>query len=455
MSVLNEKSAIEEIFKQTIAEAKAKKFGKKKEDDDEKNASDDDENREGGDSDYKDDDKSIDGEEDGKKEEDDEDKKVKKMKKTDKQKAVKEETLAASSLHPAARAVDDPRSLTGSSKSAVMQGMLGLMGTMGAQDMVAFFNKAIAEYGKGKDWGITNQANSNRDSIDMKPSHAVSNKGPKTADSMPVLDDKNNPLKSGKGTMFPVNTNKPVSAVKEDLEAIFSGQDLTEEFKESITTIFEAAVNIKIMTETARLEEEFEARLNEEFNTFTEEVTDKLDSYLDYVVENWMKENEVAIESTLRNELMSEFMEGLKNLFAEHYINVPQEKIDVLEELADKVKTLETRLDETITENASLKQSLAESSAQGIFEELASDLALTQQEKFAALAEGIEFDGDLETYTKKLKIIKENYFKTETTTHESNINEETFEGELNESTKVSNDPNINRYVSAIARSVKK
>jgi hypothetical protein len=166
-------------------------------------------------------------------------------------------------------------------------------------------------------------------------------------------------------------------------------------------------------------------------------------------------ENEVAIESTLRNEIMEEFMDGLKNLFSEHYISVPEDKVDVLEALAEKVNVLEEKLDETISENAALKGTLIEDQARDIFVELASDLALTQQEKFAALAEGIEFDGNLNTYAKKLNIIKENYFRNETTTYSSNIEEETFEGELTESTNRYVDPNVNRYVQAISRNIKK
>ena len=132
------------------------------------------------------------------------------------------------------------------------------------------------------------------------------------------------------------------------IEEMFNGQDLSEEFKDNVATIFEAAVSAKLIAETVRLEEEFETKLAEEIAIFNEEVTSKLDTYLDYCVENWMKENEVAIESTLRNELASEFVEGLKDLFAEHYINVPEDKVDVLEAMAEKVAALEARLDETI-----------------------------------------------------------------------------------------------------------
>jgi hypothetical protein len=166
-----------------------------------------------------------------------------------------------------------------------------------------------------------------------------------------------------------------------------------------------------------------------------------------------MDENKVAIESSLRNELSEEFIEGLKNLFAEHYISVPEEKVNVLEVLADKVNMLESRLDETITENTELKSIILENTIEEITESISSDLALTQKEKFFALVEGIEFDGNLETFEKKAKIIKENYFHIEAAPS-SNIEEETFDGVLTENTKYV-DPHINRYVTALDRTVKK
>jgi hypothetical protein len=331
-----------------------------------------------------------------------------------------EETLAASTLKPGAKSVDaGPQSKLGA-LSAIMSAAGGM-----SKDDLNHFAATMAQFGPGKTYGVGDNSAKNASTIDMK-----GGAGPKTKDAMPKLN------------------------VKEDIDAMFAGQDLSEEFKESVETLFEAAVSARLTLETARLEEQFENKLQEELSVFQEEVNNKLDSYLNYVVEQWMKDNEVAIESTLRNELMEEFMEGLKTLFAEHYINVPQEKVDVLEALAEKVEVLENKLDEVITENTELKGVLAEESAKNIFEELSADLALTQQEKFASLAEGIEFDGNVETYEKKLKIIKENYFKADKASYSSNIEEETFEGELNEST-VNIDPVVNRYVQAIAKTIKK
>ena len=286
------------------------------------------------------------------------------------------------------------------------------------------FNATMAQYGSNKDHGVPDNSAKNSATIDSKLG-----KGPKTKDAMPKLN------------------------VKEDLEPMFDGEDLSEDFKEKAATLFEAAISARMAAETARLEEEYEAKIQEDLSVFQEELTTKIDAYLDYVVEQWMTDNQVAIESALRNEIMEEFIDGLKNLFAEHYIDVPEQKVDVLEALAEKVNALEEKLDETITENTELKGVLAESNARSIFEELASDLALTQQEKFAALVEGIEFDGNFETYEKKLKIVKESYFKNDSNSYSTNFEEETFEGDVGQHVAI--DPQINRYLTALNRTVKK
>jgi hypothetical protein len=278
---------------------------------------------------------------------------------------MEEETLAASTLKPGSKSVSDDKS-----KLGLLSSIMSAAGGMSKDDL-NHFAATMSQFGPNKDYGVGDNSKKNAATIAMK----------------------------GK-----VN-------VKEDIEEMFAGHDLSEEFKESVETLFEAAVSARLTLETARLEEEYELMLQEELAQFQNEVNSRLDSYLDYVVEQWMSDNEVAIESTLRNELTEEFMEGLKNLFAEHFINIPQEKVDVIEALAEKVEALEGKLDEVILENTELKGVLVESHAHEIFEGLSSDLALTQQEKFAALAEGIEFDGNLETYEKKLRIIKENYFR--------------------------------------------
>jgi len=338
--------------------------------------------------------------------------------------SVKEETLAASSLHPGAKKVSDPKS-----KLDMINHVLGAMTHMPKEDLTHWFNTAMAQFGPGKDYGVDDHEASNEASIRMKPSHAVSHKGPT------------------------VNMPMPKIGMKEDVEEMFSGSDLSEDFKEKATTIFEAAVSARIITETARLEEEFDSQLTEAVTEIHEELSSKVDAYLEYVVENWMTENEVAIESTLRNEIMEEFINGLKGLFSEHYIDVPEEKIDIIETLASKVDELEALLDEQINENVEIKRSLIEAEKKEVIESFLNNLALSQQEKFKALTEGVEFDGDLETYTRKLEIIKEAYFTEKKVFTSTNIEEETFEGETSANV-VNVDPSVNRYVQAISRTTK-
>ena len=334
--------------------------------------------------------------------------------------AIEEGTLAADSLKPASRPADPMSRIE--MMTAVMKGMDG----MGKKDLTKWFDQTQAQFGPGKDYGVGDKSASNQSSVDMK-----GGSGPKTKDAMPKL------------------------SVKEDVEEMFNGSDLSEEFKEKASTIFEAAVTARIIAESVRLEEEFETKLTEAVAEINEELTEKVNSYLDYVVEQWMEDNAVAIESTLRNELMDEFVEGLKGLFAEHYIDVPQEKVNVIESLAAKVEELESMLDEQISENTEIKRALVDSEKKEVYESFVTDLALSQQDKFAALAESVDFDGDLEVYARKLSYIKENYFATEKKAPTStNIEEETFEGE-SELNNSSIDPSVNRYVQAIARGIKK
>jgi len=243
------------------------------------------------------------------------------------------------------------------------------------------------------------------------------------------------------------------SSMKEDLDAVFDGEDLTEEFKDRASALFEAAIEVRVITEMARLEEEYAEALEEQMVTFTEEITTKLDSYLDYVVENWLEENQVAIESTIHSELTQDFIEGLKNLFAEHYIDVPDDKVDVLEAMAEKLEILESKLDEVLEENNELRGALVEEAAKDIIEDISSGLALTQKDKFVKIAEGIEFDGDLENFEKKLIVIKESYFG-KGQTNQSNIMEESYDGEEETSTKYV-DPLVGRYADAISKNIKK
>lgn len=342
---------------------------------------------------------------------------------------MNEEGIAAASLKPAARSVSDDKALN-DSKVSMMKQMLHMASGMGKEDMTHWFDQAMALIGHEAD-KVGDKSGSNQSSVDM-----TTGSGPKTKDAMPKLA-----------------SITPGQSMKEDVEELFAGEDLSEEFKEKAATIFEAAVAVKAMVVEEELKEQFEAKLAEEVARIEAETAENLDKYLDYVVEEWMKENEVAIESALRTEMTTDFLEGLKALFAEHYIELPEDKVDVVEQMADKVDELEKKLDEMISENNELKEELLGAQLTDVVEELASDMALTQQEKFKSLAEEIDFDGSVENFKKKLEIVKENYFKTGKPA-ESNIETETFEGEV-VSEEVVVDPRVRGYVQAISRTVKK
>jgi hypothetical protein len=238
------------------------------------------------------------------------------------------------------------------------------------------------------------------------------------------------------------------SAVKEELSGIF-GDDLTEEMLEKAATLFEAAIAIK----TAELEEAYAVALDEEVATIKSEMTEQVDQYLSFVASEWLTENEVAVESSLKNELTEEFLDGLKNLFAEHYIDVPSDKVDVLESLALKVEELETRLNEEMGNKIELVNELNRHAMKEAFADVSEGLVLTQIEKFRTIAENLEFNGDVASYTTKLKTIKENYFSGKKSAT-SNILTEEFEGD-DSSAAPAVHGEMGKYVTAISRTLKK
>ena len=245
------------------------------------------------------------------------------------------------------------------------------------------------------------------------------------------------------------------AAMKEHIDAMFNGEDLSEDFKEKASTIFEAAVQARISEEVAQLEEQYSTKLEEALEEVTSEMSSKLDDYLNYCVEQWMKENEVAIEHSLRTEITEEFMEGMKKLFAENYIEIPEDKLNVLEELTATVEQLEDKLNAQINENIELSKSISEYSKHEIFDEVAEGLVMTQVEKLRQLAEGIEFDSS-ENYKKKLVLVKENYFPAKPAAQDMKEEDEAIgNNDLNEETQVSfQDPSIKRYFNSIARTSK-
>lgn len=242
-----------------------------------------------------------------------------------------------------------------------------------------------------------------------------------------------------------------LGAVKEDITAMFAGEDLTEEFKESASTLFEAALTARMNLETVRLEEEFAEKLDEEVAAVQEEMTTKVDQYLDYVVEQWVEENKLAIETSLRAEIAENFMEGLRGLFAESYINVPSEKIDVLGELQAQIEDLEAKLDESVNKQIELQSVIDEATMEATFDEVSEGLAATQVEKLRTLAEGVEFS-DADTYAKKLNIIKDKFFAEGKKVVTTGVIAEEAE-ELTEQT-VQVPAHMAHYAAAISRTVK-
>lgn len=246
-------------------------------------------------------------------------------------------------------------------------------------------------------------------------------------------------------------TSYGATAVKEDIAELFAGEELTEEAQERFTTIFEAAVSARVSLEEARLEEEFEVQLNEAIEEVKEEITTKADQYLDYVVETWMEANELAIESTLRADIAENFMEGLYNLFAESYITVPEEKLDVVGELKAQIEELEAKLDESVNSQLDLQTVIDDATMEATFDEVSEGLAATQVEKLRTLAEGLEFN-DVDSYSKKLNIIKSKYFSEKKEVNTGVISEEATEG-FTEDKPVALGEMAN-YVTAISRSKK-
>jgi hypothetical protein len=237
------------------------------------------------------------------------------------------------------------------------------------------------------------------------------------------------PAKKEVGVNTPEEVQTDAPAIAEDVEVMFAGSDLSEDFKAKAQTIFEAAVSAKAAEQIAEVEVAKEAAITEGVEAVKVELTEKVDSYLDYVVEQWMKDNEIAIEKGLKAELVEDFLGGLKNLFMEHYIDVPEEKVDVLDEQATEIEELKAKLNEQIEQAVEQKKVLDQFVAQKVLSTVSEGLADTEAEKVAKLAEGIDFV-DADQYREKLETIKESYFpKTKATggNPEDNVSEVSIE----------------------------
>ena len=217
----------------------------------------------------------------------------------------------------------------------------------------------------------------------------------------------------------------PEYDIEEDMNALFSGEELTEEFQEKAKTIFEAAISAKVAQVAAEMEAKNEERIVEEIETVKSALVERVDAYLEYVADEWLQENELQIEHGLKSEMTESFLSGMKELFEAHYVSIPEDKYDVVESMVNKLDEMETKLNEQIERNVSLNHRLAESVADGIVSEVAEGLALSQKEKLAQLAESVEFESET-SYREKLVTLKESYFgqKVQKETSEKVLTEE-------------------------------
>ena len=252
----------------------------------------------------------------------------------------------------------------------------------------------------------------------LKQVKDVVNKGAKAADSMKGMKEEEVDL-SSENTIEEeeISTEEVVAEeetvahydVEEDVNALLGGEELSEEFKEKAKTIFEAAINSKVAVVKEELEAQYQEKFAEEIEAAKESLAERVDSYLEYVADEWFEENALAVETGLKSEMTESFLEGMKGLFEEHYVSIPDDKYDVLESMVEKLDDMETKLNEQIEKNISLNGRLSEATADGILDQVSEGLAQTQKEKLASLSESVEFESEGQ-YREKLETLKESYF---------------------------------------------
>ena len=242
--------------------------------------------------------------------------------------------------------------------------------------------------------------------------------------------------------------------VQDDVKALLEGEELSEDFQKKATTIFETAIKSKVAAIKEELQESYAVALVEELDEIKKGLTERVDSYLEYVCDEWFQENALQVETGLKSEMTESFLEGMKGLFEEHYVTVPEEKYDVLNSMVDKLDEMEGKLNEQIDRNVALNRRLAESNADGVFATVAEGLADTQKEKLATLAENVEFESETD-YREKLETLKESYFPSKASAPKNtseNLSEEVSTEEVisEEAT-----PRMQAYLNVLSRAVKK
>jgi hypothetical protein len=237
--------------------------------------------------------------------------------------------------------------------------------------------------------------------------------------------------------------------IEEDVNALLSGEELSEEFQEKARTIFETAIKSKVAEIKEELQSQYEVALVEEIEAIKEGLTERLDAYLEYVSDEWIHENALAIEKGLKTEMTESFLAGMRGLFEEHYVTIPEDRYDVIENMVDKLDEMEEKLNEQIERNVALNRRLAESVADVIFADVTEGLALSQKDKLASLAENVEFDSESD-YREKLVTLRESYFPTKTTSAQRDVTEN-----LSEEIQYSEQPQVSgimeSYLSVLSR----
>ena len=236
--------------------------------------------------------------------------------------------------------------------------------------------------------------------------------------------------------------------IEDDVNALLGGQELSEEFREKAKTIFEAALKSKVTELREAMDAHYEAKLVEEVEGMKDELIERVDSYLEYVADEWLQENALQVERGIRTEMTESFLEGMRGLFEEHYVSIPEDKYDVVENMVDKLDEMESKLNEQIEKNISITKSLSEATGGNILSDVSEGLSSTQKEKLASLAEGVEFESE-ESYKEKLETLKESYFKTSPKRSDSEV--------LNEEAAVSETTSnaMSAYIQALSHATKK
>jgi len=242
--------------------------------------------------------------------------------------------------------------------------------------------------------------------------------------------------------------------IEADVQALLEGEELSEDFQNKARTIFEGAIRSKVATIKEDLQEAYATALVEELDEIKKGLTERVDSYLEYVCDEWFQENALQVESGLKTEMTESFLEGMKGLFEEHYVSIPDDKYDVLNSMVDKLDEMENKLNEQIDRNVALNRRLAESSADGIFTSVSEGLADTQKEKLATLAEKVEFESEAD-YREKLETLKESYFPSKTSAPKNTSENLSEEVSTDEVIQEDTSPRMQAYLDILSRAVKK